>query len=825
MVYTIQTLGLSELPFNHYVHDDDFYSALSTQWLTKGVLNYEKIQSLKLPIFDTNYKGKEYIPNIEHDPDRNLDAYKESVSAMYNRCNYYIEDSFTQATQGYNISDLSLFHLNVRSLKAHENELCSYLQGLSVQFKVFGLCETWLKEEDTGIYNIENYCCEHVVRKEGRGGGVSLYIDADVKYKRRQDLNDIVSNTAEGVFIEIPKTEFKTRKNLIIGEIYRPPNTSINIFREEMESLIRKMEGENVYFYMLGDYNINLLNCENHGDTNDFLNTLYSHYCIPLINRPTRVGSHSATLIDNIVTNAIDLITVTESICGILYNDISDHYPIFFVCKQSSDYTCQNKEMCYQVINNRTLNRLKTELTQVNWNSVSECSDMNESYNRFDDIVQKCYRKCIPVKTCSRRNVKRPWVTQGILTSINMKNKMYMYYVNNPCEYTLSRYKLYKNKLTHVLRVSERTYIKDYLDKYSNDLKKSWSLMNRVIGKKNQKQTIPKEMLDVNGERINEPQMIVNGFNKYFINVGPNLAKKIEKGDVNPVSYIGNAQLCSMYAKPVNEDEILKVIGALKDSCMGYDGIKPKVIKYVKDELLQPILYMTNLSLKAGIFPDKLKTAIVTPIHKKGDHSVMSNYRPVSVLNAMSKVFERIMYNRLWNYLEKLEILYIRQYGFRKGHSTDLAILDVVDNISKALDNNQSVIAVFMDLAKAFDTINHDVLEQKLSHYGIRGSMLNWLKSYLRNRVQMVKVENTFSSREIVQCGVPQGSILGPLLFLIYINDLYKISSLLQFVLFADDTNLFIQGSDINETIRRLNHELDKIAIWFQNNQLSLNNI
>lgn len=203
---------------------------------------------------------------------------------------------------------------------------------------------------------------------------------------------------------------------------------------------------------------------------------------------------------------------------------------------------------------------------------------------------------------------------------------------------------------------------------------------------------------------------------------------------------------------------------------------------------------------------------------------MLQNYRPVSVLNAMSKILERIMYDRLVTYIEKLDLMYNKQYGFRKGHSTDHAIIDVVDSVLKTLDNNEVAVAVFMDLAKAFDTINHGILLEKLNHYGVHGNAFCWFKSYLTNRKQMVKYNRTVSNEDVLVCGVPQGSILGPILFLLYINDLSNVSTMLKAVLFADDTNLFINGNCLDETIVKLNQELNNISIWFQCNQLSQKN-
>ena len=240
--------------------------------------------------------------------------------------------------------------------------------------------------------------------------------------------------------------------------------------------------------------------------------------------------------------------------------------------------------------------------------------------------------------------------------------------------------------------------------------------------------------------------------------------------------------------------------------------------------VLAPVIAkMINISFQTGIFPDKLKIAKVTPIYKGGKEDNITNYRPISILPCFSKIYERVMYNRLVEFLDHNQILTKEQFGFRKNYSPKLALTKLFDLILNNLGNNKFAISVFLDLKKAFDTLNHEILIQKLNYYGIRGKYNDWFSSYLRNRLQCTVLQNVTSNYVNITTGVPQGSTLGPLLFLIYINDIIKCSELLNFTIFADDTNITYADSNQDSLITTLNSELNKVSTWLLSNRLSLN--
>ena len=309
----------------------------------------------------------------------------------------------------------------------------------------------------------------------------------------------------------------------------------------------------------------------------------------------------------------------------------------------------------------------------------------------------------------------------------------------------------------------------------------------------------------------------------FFVNIGPTLAKKIPPQSVSHLKFMDHPAINSIFLPDVTIDEMNTIVLSLKNGAAGWDDITPQILKMIHHSVNHPLVYMSNLSLQQGIFPKELKIANVLPLFKACDPCVFNNYRPVSLLCILSKVYEKVMYNRLLKFLEDYNIIFENQFGFRKLHSSYMALMVLTDKLIKSLENGEFVIGVFLDFSKAFDTVDHAILLSKLSHYGIRGSALQWFQSYLSNRNQYVTYNGVSSPVNNITCGVPQGSILGPLLFLLYINDLGHVCSSTTSILFADDTNLFKSGNDLNKMQDELNSELLKISLWLKVNKLSLN--
>ena len=319
-------------------------------------------------------------------------------------------------------------------------------------------------------------------------------------------------------------------------------------------------------------------------------------------------------------------------------------------------------------------------------------------------------------------------------------------------------------------------------------MKNIWKGIKQIINSKPRgSSSSPSKILE--GENVlTDSKSIANAFNNFFANIGNNLATSIPSVEATPMDSMSNQQLNSIFLNPITSEEIILEINKLNSSkAVGPFSIPINILKLTKDIISKPLEIIFNSSLLNGIVPDSFKIARIIPIHKKGSTMSLDNYRPISLLSVFNKLLEKLMFKRINKFISKHNILHNKQFGFRSKHSALHAILSITDKIQTAVEDGYYSCGIFLDLSKAFDTVNHSILLQKLEYYGFRGVAHNWLKSYLDNRKQFVTVGSI--SLLNISCGVPQSSVLGPLLFLLYINDIQNSTRILDFHLFADDSN------------------------------------
>ena len=380
-----------------------------------------------------------------------------------------------------------------------------------------------------------------------------------------------------------------------------------------------------------------------------------------------------------------------------------------------------------------------------------------------------------------------------------------------------------KYKVTEKIRQAQTNYYRSLLVDHNNNCQNMWKIFGKML--KNTKSRVKVNKIKIDNDTITDPMLVTNAFNKFFTRIGENLANRFNNHQRESYKdYLNNPVLESFHLCETSEPEVkylLEKINVKKTT--GHDDLPAKFIKYSAPLIAKPLSELFNLSIASGVYPDPLKIAKVLPIYKKGEHADMNNYRPISILSHINKIFETIISKQIKHFLSKHGTLYKYQYGFRENHSTDHALIEIVDNIKLSVDSGKLAGGIFVDLTKAFDTVNHNILLEKLNNIGIRGTPNNLIKSYLSNRLQYVEIGNTKSNLLSINCGVPQGSVLGPLLFILYINDLANCCLLGKIRIFADDTAIYFECSNIEELLHVGNSIMKDMDRWFTANLLTLN--
>ena len=761
------------------------------------------------------------LEELCNDPRKDLGTWLDADDdALTTACNYYLPHDIGNLIDS--TCKLKIMHLNIHSLPNKIGELKHLLHELEkskVEIDIIMLCETYINDVNKYRCVIPNYTIEELHRTETTGGGVCLFINDRIKYKLRDDLSIFNEGLFESCFIEV----YTGKKNIIVGEVYRIPNTPEKEFIDKYESIIGKVYSEKKEILIGTDQNLDLLKIEQHANTANFLNLNLASGILPMITKPSRVTHTSATLIDNIYTNS-ELATVGRS--AILVSDISDHFPCLVLFDRVFKKDMQPLKFMHRKITDVGTDRIKENIINVDWN-VMDNMNIDDAYEYFVTELTSIIDTYAPLREVTipaKKVLREAWMTTALLKSSQECSKKYNSVVGlnkNSEEYV--DYLTYRNTYNKLKRIAKQTFYDNKIRENMNNNYQLWKILNEVIGKKHDKSTISSEFL-IDGKLNIDPSDISNGFCSYFSTVGQNLASKIPRIDKQYSAYLTHPSDNTFFILPTDHEEIFKIITSLKPkNSTGHDGFSNNLLKQFGKEISVPLAIIINESFKKGKVPDPMKLAKVIPVYKANDKTLMSNYRPISLLPTLAKILEKIMYKRLYDFLKRNNVLFKSQYGFRDGHSTVHAITELCSDIYKGFEERKLTLGIFLDLSKAFDTVNHSILLKKLEYYGIRGISLDWFKSYVTNRMQFVQYKNAKSEILEIKCGVPQGSVLGPLLFIIYINDLHKCLEKAKALLFADDTTLYMTCENKIRLFSDMRCELNKLIVWFQVNKLSLN--
>lgn len=699
-------------------------------------------------------------------------------------------------------NSLKIFHVNIRSIGNSTNfdNLLLLLHRINFNFDVLILTECWLSK------------CPHLPYLPGytysksscnnQNDGVVIYV--------RQDIALIIEepciSDANCLVLTLPG-EIK------ILAIYRSPSyLNPTSFFNSLDTLLSSLRSNNT-IAIIGDININIL-LDNDNDCDRYLNLAASHAMLPAHSFPTR----NSNCLDHVL-----LKTNKPAVTLVLDSLFTDHAPVIFYCETGNGL---RKTPPTRTCPRTDISAIVKELGNMDFSKIVECVDAEVACSMLvENISATVISHTHVVRVPSRKRISKPWITSGLLRCIRHRDKLYhktrKYPDNEIINVTYKRYKQFCNNL---LKKVKREYEKNEFEKNKKNPKKTWEVIKKLANLN--KPASNSELLTLCQNHMES----VNEVNKHFANVGKTIAlqsiNELPLADLPPSSAPVNTNLPnSMFLFETNCDEIESIIIGLKQDCaVGWDGISTTLVKAAK-HILSPILnHVFNLCICSGKFPKVFKKGIVHPIFKGGDRYSVNNYRPISVLSTLSKIFEKIINKRLINYLTCNNILATNQYGFRQNKSTEDAVLELTTSVATNINSNFKTVSILLDLCKAFDTVSIPTLLNKLLHLGIRGVAFSMFESYLNERSQYVVIDNIISKEETIAYGVPQGSVLGPTLFLIYINDLCFLPlKNCRIITYADDTALVVHGSSWSEARECAELALRYVMNWLNHNRLTLN--
>lgn len=699
-------------------------------------------------------------------------------------------------------SQLRILTQNIRSVNKNFDGLQLLLNRLAIDLDIIVLTECWLSKVSK-IPNLPSFRVYLTKRNYNQNDGIIIYVKDDINARvvepeNTEEINCLVVTMADCA---------------IIG-VYRPHEfTKTQKFTKSIDKIITTFKQPNIV--LIGDMNIDIKHGNDTSKSSDYTEFLAMQGLLPTHTFLTT----SKSCMDHCFIKTT--LPVTTIVC---YSTVTDHASVLTALDRSIKKEIQKPT----TLTKTDYNAVIQDLGKINWEEIITGNDPEEATNLLLKIIKETTSKHSNSCFLSRRKTNlKPWITPGLIRCLQHRDRLHLKLKKDPNNLILQiSYIRYRRTCNKILKNLKNSYFRNELHKNENNAKNQWRTIKKIC------------YMDKSGNNASEilnlkssPQVSVNYANKYFVQVGKGLAKGIlDRSQLSEAELIKmvdsrHKNSNSFVLLPTDEDEIKRVINSLRSNwSSGWDCISSIFLKRTSNVLAKPISLICNLSFERGIFPKALKKSIVIPIHKAGDRDNVSNYRPISLLPTLAKVLEKLINKRLMNFLEKYNILQPNQYGFRNGKSTSDAIEQVTSFIVNSLDKSKKCLGIFLDLAKAFDTVSVPILLKKLDSIGIRGQPLRLLADYMTDRKQSLKVNDTVSNEELVHYGVPQGSVLGPTLFLIYINDLCRLTLLNgQIVTFADDTVLLFHGKSWRNVNELADEGFRLVTKWLDNNLLTLN--
>lgn len=692
-----------------------------------------------------------------------------------------------------NHKELSLVHLNVRSIRSLP-KFEEVVRRLCPLYDVVILTETWLRKEESAFYNINGYerasCC-----REARGGGILIFI------KKGLSINGVSISpieSAESISVELSGG----RGSVSITAIYRRPSNPPLNFITELDDFLEKNRRQ----VILGDLNIHYNNGQ---DPHQMGPLLASHGYASLINSPTRLNPPRT--LDHILTN----LRVSSS--GTIDLGVSDHLGVW--CK--IPLRLDNSQ---GVLPHRTnFLVLRSRLASESWEGCYMAADVDQKYEAFFSVL-----KGHVAQATEQRSPFDSRTPEDLRLLKAKRDKLWRLLFNatkrgsNPLktERLRQEYKKARNRYQNRKAKIHRRAAREEVRVQQPDGANIWKVIRR-LRRSDVVPPISELRSGSSGDLLSDPTEISNELNRYFVTGGA--ARVVKPMDTLAISrYMGDPADTCLEFSAVTRLEVLSLLNSLGRPSAGYDGLRSQIVFHVRDLISEPLTHIINAIITSCTYPKALKVARVVPIYKAGDRSNPGNYRPISVLPVLNKVVEKALVKQMQKYLEANNLLSNAQFGFRRKHGTGHALLELLESTRFQLDRGMYCAAILVDLRRAFDSVRHDVLLHKLSHLGFSSASCALLSSYLCDRTQFVDLRGHQSQCLPVTLGVPQGSCIGPLAFLCYINDLERSVSA-KAILYADDTTLQYVGPSLQAVQEVMQRDLHSLGDWCHANHLTVN--